>query len=170
MKKLLLKRGFTLIELLVVIAIIGILTAIVTANFTTAKSKSRDAKRIADIAQIQGALDQAFDKCSQYPADTSRRLQESTVVCTINGTSYPVSYFITKVPKEDANTSYFYVMASGGLDYLLRAKLENNNSVLVDDIDSADITNATISTIVNDVQVGGCNDSTAPYYYCVQPK
>ena len=60
-------RGFTLIELLVVIAIIGILTAIVTANFATAKSKSRDAKRISDLAQLQLAMELFFDRCNRYP-------------------------------------------------------------------------------------------------------
>lgn len=172
MKKLLFKRGFTLVELLVVIAIIGILTAIVTANFTSAKSKSRDAKRISDLSQIQLALDQAFDKCNMYPPDSSQQLLESTVVCTINSTPYPVSYFITKVPKENTTTSYFYTSPSSGgyLDYLLRARLENNHSVLTDDIDNNDITNNSIKTVVTGGTVGGCDDSVSPFYYCVQPK
>jgi len=164
MKKILLQRGFTLIELLVVIAIIGILTAIVTANFTTAKSKSRDAKRVSDLAQIQLALEQAFDKCSTYPPT----LVETTTVCTINNTPFTLSYFISKVPKEDATNSYYYTVASGGLDYVLRAKLENNNGVLIDDIDTANITDANMRTTVT--TAGGCDDTASPFYYCVQPK
>lgn len=174
MKNILFKRGFTLVELLVVIAIIGILTAIVTANFTSAKSKSRDAKRISDLSQIQLALDQAFDKCNMYPPDSSQQLLESTVVCTISNTAYPVSYFITKVPKENATTPYFYSSPSSSpnsnLDYLLRARLENNHSVLTDDIDNNDITNNSIKTVVTGGTVGGCDDSASPFYYCVQPK
>jgi general secretion pathway protein G len=72
MKKILFKNGFTLIELLVVLAIIAILTAIVTTNFTTSKSKARDAKRVSDIAQIQLALEMVFDKCNAYPEGISR--------------------------------------------------------------------------------------------------
>jgi len=168
MKKILNKSGFTLIELLVVIAIIGILTAIVTANFTTAKSKARDAKRVSDLAQIQLALEQAFDKCSMYPDDSSGRLLEATNVCNIGGTNYPVSYFITKVPKEDATDSYYYYTPDGNLDYVLRAKLENNNSILIDDIDTDNITNSNIKTTVT--AAGGCDDTAPNFYYCVQPK
>jgi len=62
-------KGFTLIELLVVIAIIGILSAVVLASLNSARQKSRDAKRVADIRQMQLALELYFDdNTSRYPA------------------------------------------------------------------------------------------------------
>jgi prepilin-type N-terminal cleavage/methylation domain-containing protein len=61
------KRGFTLIELLVVIAIIGILASIVLASLDSARKKGRDARRIADIKQIQLALELYYDANSAYP-------------------------------------------------------------------------------------------------------
>ncbi len=53
--------GFTLIELLVVIAIIGVLASIVLASLNSARQKSRDARRIADVKQLQLALELYYD-------------------------------------------------------------------------------------------------------------
>lgn len=60
-------RGFTLIELLVVIAIIGLLASIILASLNTARQKGRDARRVADIKEIQLALELYYDANSQYP-------------------------------------------------------------------------------------------------------
>ncbi len=64
------RKGFTLIELLVVIAIIGILSSVVLASLSTARQKSRDAKRISDLGQVQLALELYFDKVQSYPSTT----------------------------------------------------------------------------------------------------
>ncbi len=61
------KRGFTLIELLVVIAIIGLLASIVMVSLSGAKTKSRDAKRQADIKSIQLALSLYYNDNGMYP-------------------------------------------------------------------------------------------------------
>ena len=60
-------QGFTLIELLVVIAIIGILTSIVTVALSGAKQKARDARRVADIKNIQLALALYYSDNGMYP-------------------------------------------------------------------------------------------------------
>lgn len=61
------KKGFTLIELLVVIAIIGLLSTLAVVSLNNARAKSRDAKRVADIKQVQTALELYYTASSTYP-------------------------------------------------------------------------------------------------------
>ncbi|TAN36974.1 type II secretion system protein [Patescibacteria group bacterium] len=60
-------KGFTLIELLVVIAIISLLSSIVMTSLNSARAKGRDAKRVAELHQIQLALEMYYDKYGTYP-------------------------------------------------------------------------------------------------------
>ena len=62
------KKGFTLIELLVVVAIIGILSSVVLASLNSARAKARDARRKADISEIQKALEMYYDAYGGYPS------------------------------------------------------------------------------------------------------
>ncbi len=121
------KRGFTLIELLVVIAIIGILSSVVLASLNDARQKSRDAKRISDIKQLQLALELNYDGQGNYPVDLD------TLVT--NG-------YIAQVP-QDPNPAgdYFYAALGSGTSctsYHLGANLESStHSALGADVDAA---------------------------------
>jgi len=69
------KKGFTLIELLVVIAIIGLLSTLAVVALNSARQKSRDSKRVADIKQIQTALELFFaDSVNGYPENDNMEL------------------------------------------------------------------------------------------------
>lgn len=66
-------KGFTLIELLVVIAIIGLLSSVVLASLNGARKKGRDARRLADLKQLQVAMELYYSEQATpaYPAATS---------------------------------------------------------------------------------------------------
>ena len=64
-------RGFTLIELLVVIAIIALLSSIVLASLSSARIKSRDARRKADLHQIMTAMELYYDSKGTFAIPNS---------------------------------------------------------------------------------------------------
>jgi len=61
------RKGFTIIELLVVVAIIGVLAAIVIISLSGAQKKSRDARRIGDLKQIDHAIDLFYTDKNHLP-------------------------------------------------------------------------------------------------------
>lgn len=63
--------GFTLIELLVVIGIIALLASVVIVSLSSARAKSRDATRLAQIRQLAGAMELYFTEYGTYPAATA---------------------------------------------------------------------------------------------------
>ena len=65
------KKGFTIIELLVVISIIGLLSTISVVALNGARKKSRDAKRVGDMKQIQTSLELYFNDNSAYPVSAT---------------------------------------------------------------------------------------------------
>ncbi|MDD5032281.1 MAG: type II secretion system protein [Patescibacteria group bacterium] len=60
-------KGFTLIELLVVISIIGFLVSATVYAVNVARKKSRDARRLEDLAQMQKALELYYHDNNRYP-------------------------------------------------------------------------------------------------------
>jgi len=115
------KNGFTLIELLVVIAIIGILASIILASLNSARVKSRDARRIADLKEIQLALELYFNSNSAYP---------TTLGALVTGGQIPVIpmdplYSITGATcRTTAGYCYAYCPSTGPTYYHLGANLE----------------------------------------------
>jgi len=75
-------KGFTLIELLVVVAIIGILATVVLASLGSARSRARDARRMADMKNIQTALELYFLDNGSYPSTGSLNTTYMDLTCT----------------------------------------------------------------------------------------
>ena len=120
------KKGFTLIELLVVIAIIGILSSVVLASLNSARTKSRDARRIADVKQVQLALELYFDDNVVYPATLA---------------ALAPAYIATVPIDPQSSVAYTYAALGSGAtcsSYHLGATLEDTNHNALDgDIDAA---------------------------------
>jgi len=75
------KKGFTLIELLVVIAIIALLSTLAVVALSSARLKSRDAKRLSDMKQLSTALELYFNDQGSYPVVASLVLGGASSGC-----------------------------------------------------------------------------------------
>ena len=125
--------GFTLIELLVVIAIIGILASIVLASLNSARRKSRDARRVADIKQLQLALELYFDaKGNVYPTTA-----EGTAVLDDSGSCGTGNTCIPAIPADPLGGAYPYFGCTSNTAYHLGAGLEEqSNPALQSDLNA----------------------------------
>jgi len=111
------QRGFTLIELLVVIAIIGLLSTLAVVALNNARMKSRDAKRVSDVKQIQTALELYYNDVNLYPASLGTSIKNGTV-------TYMAAVPTNPSPRTDGNPAcadvdYAYTQTPGGASYTL---------------------------------------------------
>jgi prepilin-type N-terminal cleavage/methylation domain-containing protein len=132
------QKGFTIVELLVVIAIIALLNGILLNNFGSSKAKSRDAKRISDIGQLQLALTLYYDRCKQYPA-RPLATGESNGCPVDTTTGQPVvtlGTYISQLPKDPSTgLDYDYYTDTGSpQDFILHTTLEYPNVAQNDSI------------------------------------
>jgi len=117
------KKGFTLIELLVVVAIMGLLSAMAIVSLNNARARARDARRLADVKQMQTALELYFLDTYAYPADPANPVLDGKclsdngieVACT-GDITYMASLPVNPQPRTDggcADTSYIYKVDAG---------------------------------------------------------
>jgi prepilin-type N-terminal cleavage/methylation domain-containing protein len=128
-------RGFTLIELLVVIAIIGILSAVVLASLSTARTKGQDAAIQSDLNSIQTQAEIYYNNTgntygtSATPAGTcsgaNSMFADSTILNALKGIS-------TNNGGAAANTQ----CDSNGTSYAVKAKSASNPTTTFFCVDS----------------------------------
>ena len=159
------RRGFTLIELLVVIAIIGILASIVMVSLSSAQSKGRDTKRVADIRTIQLSLEEYYNDNGYYPTSLSALTPNYIAVIPTdpknNGTSYLYSAY-------NAPGNPICTTTNKPVKYHLAAVMESTNSTnsaLNQDVDatyaSLPATQCTNTTATFDGNALNCSGTSA---------
>ena len=123
------KRGFTLIELLLVVAIIMVLASLVIVSVSKARTKSRDGKRVADLATIQLALEMYKDTYGNYGMALNSWFQTDNLIMP-NFSSY-----LSPIPKDPINTGDYKYKAIGNnsgtpaTGYWLGALFENKENM-----------------------------------------
>lgn len=158
-------KGFTLVELLIVIAIIGVLSALLMANFIGVRQRARDAQRKANVRQIQSALELYRSDQSRYPKSDGLEYPNT---CNIPsplkvGTDPNTVTYMSNIPCDPNGVNYqynsgkYYYYSLDGSIYTLAACLENTGDV------SAEIT----STAPTPLAVGTC--TTNKYYVLSNP-
>lgn len=133
------KRGFTLIELLVVVAIIGILVTIVTVSVGGSRERSRDARRVADIKNIQVALGLYYADNLRFPCGIYDTATSPSCPVLFSGT------YMSKVPTDPQDGSQYKLVAlspnttpscvNANLYHLGAVLEQTNNTALNEDLD-----------------------------------
>lgn len=113
------KRGFTLVELLIVITIIMVLVTVGMMSYANAQKVGRDARRKADLKQVQAALE-------MFRADNGFYPQNKTGNLSVLSTDLVTKYTQKLPPDPSASSNYYFVSDLTGLTYTICANLEND--------------------------------------------
>lgn len=118
------EKGFTLIELLVVMAIIALLAATILSALGNARRASHTARAIADLREIQNALELYYNDHQKYPDSGGNwdGLYSCWGDSTPNWIGGLTPSYISELPRApnlttDCDKQYIYF--SNGTDYKL---------------------------------------------------
>ncbi len=158
------RRGFTLIEILIVVGIIGLLASMVLVGLAPAQKRGRDARRIADLKEVQNAMELYYNKCGYYPGPAqpsspcgsfgAPAADWNALTTALTGSSIGV----TTIPQDpSSNRTYYYAADSLGSTYVLEAQLEDVNNAVFNNYNPVLPSGVSIT--------GGCDKTKG--YYCV---
>ncbi len=152
-------KAFTLIEMLIVVTIIAVLASMILVGMGGARAKSRDARRIGDLHNVQNALELYYANNGTYPTGTYNSASEwDSFASTLVGADIGV-HRIPKDPLDNDTYYYRYEANDDGTNYVLGAQLETQDSSLDEDIDG---------TPISGIDCGN-GDHTSDSIYCIEP-
>lgn len=169
--------GFTLIELLVVIAIIGILSSVVLAALSGARSSARDTKRVQDFRQLRTAINMyQNDHGGNYPGigDTDHQISKNCSEIQLYQDLVGGGY-ISEMPTDPAENTVSCDNAdqASGSDFMYGWDYSNGGGdmcIVINNFESSD-SGGSLSN-VNQVSEGGwgpqANASQAEFVYCFE--
>lgn len=141
------KKGFTLVELLVIIAVIALVVVFAALAVNAARSKQRDASRLANVRIVQSALEDYFNENNTYPDGDLLALGDATHSACLGSDGFASdcssaeSTFLRVVPgtHEDglegivscgdpSRRAFCYTVLDDGVSYVIHFELENTLS------------------------------------------
>lgn len=122
------KKGFTLVELLVVISVIGVLSALLVANFVGVRERAGDASKKANLRQLKTALRLYYNDYQRYPAQSGVTFAGCGAAGTSNcspGGEFSAGAGGTVYMKQLPTDYFYYDHATDVNRFLLRIVLDN---------------------------------------------
>jgi type II secretory pathway pseudopilin PulG len=134
---------------IIIVLLIGgtLLSSIVLGSLEVARQKGRDARRVADVKQIQLGLELYFDQNNSYPSGLAPLSPE----------------FLSALPSDPSTGSPYPYAACGPRVYHLAASLESSSlGVLADD---ADMTAVCASDSIRGADSMACDGSASGHCF-----
>jgi prepilin-type N-terminal cleavage/methylation domain-containing protein len=124
-------RGFTLIEVLIVVTLLGIIAAVIYGSFNRGTAQSRDTQRMADLRNLQNAIELYKQEKGRYPLGCNSpgwSGQSGADYACSSGNQYILDLapkYIRTLPKDPKlngnNSGYAYLVNADGTVYKLVA-------------------------------------------------
>lgn len=127
------KKGFTLIELLVVIAIIGILSSIVLASLSSARTKGEDAAIKANLANMRAQAELYYANNNGYGAGVAA----STGACDQAGTIFAATTGLDALVEATKVRTTVTCAATATTTWAVSALLKDGSNYCVDSTGAA---------------------------------